>query len=392
MCAILLVSFAIFSYKQRRFNLFREECEGYAKLITELNQDDLVSAKKTLEIIKSLIGCFNLDPNRVLDIILESFETRPEQHCMYIELLRVYMPKGNVICEVLGYKFRYFSDRQTPRSLFIITALLLQSAIVDLDDIYSWLSPNDKTLISDWEAELDDAKEFVRKLNIVSTNKDKEPEVEVEIDDSEEKYVLNQKWNLCEALLCVGDWTTAQKMLDKLPKQSMLVNEPVSKALCNLIHRIIEPVYALKCAIFHKPNRVAVAPFSGNKHIATCLSLQDLRNGAFVMATALGPSLYIDPVLLHKLIRIIRVILEELHTDFNNGFPSDPAQAALCGDILTLLDASILPALSYLDCNCCVAEEIWSVIKFFPYHYRYGIDFVTLLLSLFDYFLYASSI
>ena len=27
-----------FSYKQQKFNLFREECEGYAKLITELNQ------------------------------------------------------------------------------------------------------------------------------------------------------------------------------------------------------------------------------------------------------------------------------------------------------------------------------------------------------------------
>ena len=27
------------SYKQQKFNLFREESEGYAKLVTELNQD-----------------------------------------------------------------------------------------------------------------------------------------------------------------------------------------------------------------------------------------------------------------------------------------------------------------------------------------------------------------
>lgn len=46
------------SYKQRRFNLFREESEGYAKLITELNQDfnDSITVQSTLEIIKSLIG------------------------------------------------------------------------------------------------------------------------------------------------------------------------------------------------------------------------------------------------------------------------------------------------------------------------------------------------
>lgn len=365
--------FRAFSYKQRRFNLFREESEGYAKLITELNQDDHVSAKKTLEIIKSLIGCFNLDPNRVLDIILESFETRPEQHSMYIALLKVYMPKSNVICEVLGYKYRYFSGRKTPRSLYIITALLLQSGIIALDDIYSWLSPNDKTLIGEWAADLEEAKEYVRKLNIVSTNKDKEPEPEVERDDSEEKYLINQKWNLCEALLFVGDWATAQKVLDKLPRQSVLVNEPVSQALCDLIHRIIEPVYAQKCANFHKPPRATATPnhFAGSMQMTPALSMSDLRKGAFAMATALGPSLYIDPVLMHKLIRLIRVILAELNIDFNNGgFPTDPLQAALCYDILTLLDASILPALSYMDCNCCVSEEIWSVVKFFPYHYR----------------------
>lgn len=120
--------------------MFREESEGYAKLITELNQDDHVSVNKTLEIIKSLIGCFNLDPNRVLDIILESFETRPEQSKLFVALLRAYMPKGNIICEVLGYKFRYFSDSKTPHSLYLITALLLQSKIISLEDIYSWVS------------------------------------------------------------------------------------------------------------------------------------------------------------------------------------------------------------------------------------------------------------
>ena len=36
------------------------------------------------------------------------------------------MPNANVICEILGYKYRYFHDTETPRSLYIITALLLQ--------------------------------------------------------------------------------------------------------------------------------------------------------------------------------------------------------------------------------------------------------------------------
>lgn len=48
--------YIIFSYKQRKFNLFREESEGYSKLIVELNQDGLNNDIDILEVIKSLIG------------------------------------------------------------------------------------------------------------------------------------------------------------------------------------------------------------------------------------------------------------------------------------------------------------------------------------------------
>lgn len=63
-------SIVFFSYKQRRFNLFREESEGYAKLITELNNEAIehTSVNKILEIIKSLIG-----KNHIFVIICKRF-------------------------------------------------------------------------------------------------------------------------------------------------------------------------------------------------------------------------------------------------------------------------------------------------------------------------------
>ena len=47
-----------FSYKQQKFNLLREENEGYAKLIAELGQDlsGNTTSDLVLENIKSLIG------------------------------------------------------------------------------------------------------------------------------------------------------------------------------------------------------------------------------------------------------------------------------------------------------------------------------------------------
>lgn len=51
------ISNIIYSYKQRKFNLFREESEGYSKLIVELNQERPESeVASILEIVKSLIG------------------------------------------------------------------------------------------------------------------------------------------------------------------------------------------------------------------------------------------------------------------------------------------------------------------------------------------------
>lgn len=350
--------------------MFREESEGYAKLITELNNESIerTPVHKVLDIIKSLIGCFNLDPNRVLDIILESFETRPEQYELFIALLKTYMPNANVICEILGYKYRYFADAQTPRSLYVITALLLQFDLIRLDDIYSWLSPTDRSLQTEWEQELDDAKEYVRKLNVISINKDKEMEVDNEKDDFEDNYETNQKWNLCEALLSIGDWNISQALIDKLPKQSVIVKEPVAKALANLIHHVIDPVYA---KLKNRKLRPSL-PYENQRTVPKAIDIQQLREYAIPMAIKLGPSLFHDPILLYKLVRTMHVILTDMKADPSNG-PKTEADELLYYDCISLIDASILPALSYMDCNCCVAEEIWSVIKCFPYHHRYSL-------------------
>lgn len=55
---ILFCTLSPYSYKQQKFNLLREENEGYAKLITELGQDlsGNITSHIVLESIKSLIG------------------------------------------------------------------------------------------------------------------------------------------------------------------------------------------------------------------------------------------------------------------------------------------------------------------------------------------------
>lgn len=98
---------------------------------------------KIYSYIICLLGCFNLDPNRVLDIILESFECHPDNHQFFIPLLRSYMCDPKILCEVLGFKYCFYqnnAEETTPKSLYLVTALMLQHNIIALDDIYSWVS------------------------------------------------------------------------------------------------------------------------------------------------------------------------------------------------------------------------------------------------------------
>ncbi|XP_068150279.1 THO complex subunit 2 [Drosophila tropicalis] len=369
-------------YKQRRFNLFREESEGFAKLITELNQDfeDHTTPESIMDIIKSLIGCFNLDPNRVLDIIIESFETRPDRWQLFIPLLRSYMPTGAIICEVLGYKFCHFKDGRTPRSLYHVCALLLKHGVIELNDVYLWLTPNDGSIKTDWEEDLADAREKVRKLHLITTNKkgeDKEPPPPPTTKKfDEEKYNVNQKFGLCEALLRVGDWDNALKIIQKLPDQSVVVQEPIAKAIVELVHLSVEQIYYNKCfkaPAGRKTSRSRL--YDDSKLVAKMQAREfsDLRQYTWPMANVLGPAMHFDTVLMYKLIRIMGKLMLDMGVDSLNSPPPNSEAELHYYDIMTCIDSCILPSLLYLDNNCSMSEEIWAVLKYFPYHFRYSL-------------------
>ena len=81
-------------YRQANFNLLREEAEGYSKLITELYMTSDVLhpevPQETFEKIKALIGTFDLDVGRVLDVTLDiSAAVLVKQYKFFVKLLRV---------------------------------------------------------------------------------------------------------------------------------------------------------------------------------------------------------------------------------------------------------------------------------------------------------------
>jgi len=93
------------SYKQNKFNLLREQSEGFSKLITEVIsalppphspatglplEPSSVFPERVQPIWKrivSLIGYFDLDPNRALDVILDLFSAYLTTHWSFFLVL-----------------------------------------------------------------------------------------------------------------------------------------------------------------------------------------------------------------------------------------------------------------------------------------------------------------
>ncbi|ESK93722.1 tho2 protein [Moniliophthora roreri MCA 2997] len=202
-------------YKQNKFNLLREQSEGYSKLTVELTSNlgsahssatgrptenceaILERVRPVWEKIISLIGYFDLDPNKALDIILDVMSVHLATHYTFFTALLYLSPwtqldqwknaptrdevtsmdstpspyqgksldevlsladrssgssstakKGSsVLAQVLGFKFAHYQSpevqEQPPKSLYLTAAILIRERFIELEDLYPHLSPAD---------------------------------------------------------------------------------------------------------------------------------------------------------------------------------------------------------------------------------------------------------
>ncbi|XP_008271389.2 THO complex subunit 2 isoform X15 [Oryctolagus cuniculus] len=365
-------------YKQQKFNLLREENEGYAKLIAELGQDLSGNATSDLilENIKSLIGCFNLDPNRVLDVILEVFECRPEHDDFFISLLESYMSmcEPQTLCHILGFKFKFYQEPngETPSSLYRVAAVLLQFNLIDLDDLYVHLLPADNCIMDEHKREIVEAKQIVRKLTMVVLSSEKMDEREREKEKEEEKVDKppdNQKLGLLEALLKIGDWQHAQNIMDQMPPYYAASHKLIALAICKLIHITIEPLYR-RVGVPKGAKGSPVNALQNKRAPKQAESYEDLRRDVFNMFCYLGPHLSHDPILFAKVVRIGKSFMKEFQSDGSKQEDKEKTEVIL-SCLLSITDQVLLPSLSLMDCNACMSEELWGMFKTFPYQHRY---------------------
>ncbi|BBM99302.1 THO complex subunit 2 [Marchantia polymorpha subsp. ruderalis] len=402
-------------YQQTKFNLLREESEGYAKLLTLLCQrgpDGLTKQTSTAVVstIKSLIGHFDLDPNRVFDIVLECFELQPDNSA-FLELIPLF-PKSHT-SHILGFKFQYYQRTEVedpvPTGLYRLAATLIKEDFIDLDSIYAHLLPKDEDALEQYEEiskrRIDEANK-IGKINLAATGKDlmeeEKPgdvtiylyaaldmETEAVAERSKELFT-NQKLGLLNGFLVVDDWAHAHILFERLAALNPVAHPQICEGLSRAIEKAIAPYYATV-----RPGYLSKLNSRGKVHEAGPISVDpklltmgsastasELQKEFFQMLSCIGPYLHRDVLLLQKVCRVLKgyysSALAVVSSSSNSHDPQDldrkDAKLALKEArfrVEEALGSCLLPSLQLLPANPAVGIEIWDVMSLLPYEARY---------------------
>ena len=244
---------------------------------------------------------------------------------------------------------------------------MIQYGVLEMDVIYNLLGPSDDEIMKNAEKELSEAKEFVKKLTVVSTNQDSKKDDDNGDgvhDDHESLVASNQKFGLLKALLDVGAWTHAEEVISRLPIYYAVAKPAIAKALANLIHVKMAPVHKKFSGLGDRIKSQIYEPISSDDRQAE--TFEDFKEIVLPMLLALGPYAYLDGILLYKVLRILKASLK-IPTDEPGkerekiAEPVDPNVSCLYYDVLSIMDEVMLPAVSLMESpNCCLAEEVWT--------------------------------
>ena len=241
----------------------------------------------------------------------------------------------------------------------------------------------------------------------------------------------NQRVSLVRSLVEIGDYKTCAKLIEKLPQWYIATYPDIALDICKALNtNVIDPIYK-KCNSLSKylterlvNGRYTSSSSSTNKskpNVTSSTSNNDqslndlfanLVENVLPVLSALGPGVSYDTTLFTKLVRICIEFLDSnklsnkssestqeqqqnqkesspppvtslppTETNGNREMVEklstaqvlatlNPNELAFYNQIYTLLNDVLMPSLSMIVMNPCLAIELWNLLKLFPYEMR----------------------
>ena len=376
------------SYEQNKFNLLREESEGYSKLISFLfdinqlkNNLDKKEIETILESITKIIGYFNLDSYRVLDIAIEVFKYSPF-NLNYIKIFDLLNNK--ILLPIFDFKF---SENSDDKKLMIIAAQLIHFNYISLDSFLPHIAPSlselqnifvkkyrfihgyiENELTEEIKTEINSyvdlnlssnkvANHFCNFQKIVSkaTNYKLNQNKNNVKEKESEKNNINQVYLLLECFVVIKDQNNFFKLYNLIKdfyepmESSGLIYE-----LCNLIKWMISPLLS---PININMNNKTDKANNANDSFEQCFNFNGFITKIPDILKILNIGLSKDQILFQKLIMIFNKNISEIKKNFE-----------LFKNIIIEV---LFPSLSLMDPCPSLLTLLWNFLSNFDYITRY---------------------
>ena len=380
------------AYEQTKFNLLREESEGYSELISflfDINELKMKLDEKEIEIILQkiikIIGYFNLDSYRVLDIAIEVFKYSPF-NINYIKIFDILNKK--ILLPIFDFKF---SENPIDKKLMVIAAQLIHFNFITLDSFLPHISPSlpqlqnnfvnkyqtihdyiKNALNEDIKSEINpyiesnssinkNANHFCDFQNIIAQaknwkgnqnqNNNGENNIENNIVLEDKNNKINQIYLLLECFIVIKDKKNFYGIFNLIkdyydPFENMgLVYE-----LCILIKWMIKPLFTPEKNVIEKEE-------NNNGLFNQCCDFNEFLKEIPDILNILGIGLSKDQILFQKLIIIMNKNIFQIKKDFEL--------------VKKLFTEVFFPSLSLMDPCPSLLSLLWNYLSNFDYISRY---------------------
>lgn len=411
-------------YRQQKYNLLREEAEGFSKLVAILNKMPERNCDSYIKNILATIGQFDLDPNRVLEIVLASFENQPTNYS-FLKLLKYF--RAEHIVHVLGLEFTFYSkealaanedasitktsatvsltqpedvELPAPESLYAVAAALIGSEMIDLQMLVPYLSPSTETIISHCESVdislVKDVLDYgVISLNAGKKSSESEPSSKITaqttnviITHSSQDYAHGfHSIGLATGLIRLNCFELACELLNPLDRREVDVMrfDVTKNSVQTLLLWKLAPIYdniSMKKMQLAAPVRKDVVSSSQNGLMSEDIEIGSPIDTIFPSAESLITGLFDFPSQAISLLRLLghRVgdnpvlfthvcrLLRHRACQVKESISSE--DSAMMADIVGSI---LLPSLTASEGSVFLASQIWTAISSLPFSLRYEI-------------------
>ena len=370
-----------FHYKQQKYNLLQEESEGYSKVLNFFITQDSIHEQNRSKLLK-LIGRFELDPNRLLDLTLDILEAKlyPDG----IQNLQSKMPQATTpvtwLLEIMKefplsklnplIKFRLSADKNPSKPLINTIAFLAINEMIDLKTLFdNYFDPIEDSIQDAHKIMFMKEKKRIQGLSRVSlsgTTKEN-PEVaklKSRLDKSLESLEKDNILQLLLVLLKGGEWKLIKPLLsvNVWTQLCSLLPEKFGSAFCDFAQEIMLPWYSDKVSPpdLSEPTKSNGEASKDDSHSEIGLDEAVHALSDPLLCITRSTCITSRPILYCQLCRLFQCLLED-----------DEDENQLSDETYTFFQSFLVPSLSLYPSNAAICTELWAVLNRLPYATRY---------------------